>query len=162
MAWTESGLYAGVLYKSLAVPTATSSPDWLASTNKLFLTNNSDTPDFTQVAASAIYAVTNEVNDATNWPAGGVAVSALNAGGSITPALNASGSKILSWTASSGVSVATTTLSNAYGGYFYANALSPKYKIIGIYFGGSAYSTTAGTFAITWSSSTIATITCAA
>ena len=80
--WTESGLYAGVLYKSLAVPTATSSPDWLASTNKLFLTNNSDMPDFTQVAASAIYAVTNEVNDATNWPAGGVAVSALNAGGS--------------------------------------------------------------------------------
>ena len=78
----------------------------------------------------------------------------------ITLALNASGSKILSWTASN-VSVATTTLTSAYGGYFYADALSPKYKIIGIYFGGSPYSTVAGTFAITWSAGTIATITCA-
>ncbi len=161
MAWSESGLYAGVLYKSLAVPTAASSPDWTATTNYFFLTNNSDTPDFTQVAASAIYASTNEVNG-TGWAAGGIACSALAAGStSIVPALNASGSKVLSWTAGANVSVASTTLSNAYGGYFYAHVLSPAYKIIGIYFGGSAYSTSAGTFAITWSSSTIATITCA-
>lgn len=162
MAWTESGLYAGVLYKSLAVPTATSSPDWTNTTgNKFYLTSTSDTPDFTQVAASAIYAVTNEVNG-TGWAAGGILVSALATGStSLAPALNASGSKVLSWTANN-ISVATTTLASAFGGYFYAGALSPQYKIIGIYFGGSGYSTTAGTFAVTWSSGTIATITCAA
>jgi hypothetical protein len=163
MAWSESGLYAGVLYKSLAAPTATSSPNWIINTNKLFLTNNSDTPDFTQVASSAIYASTNEVHDSSAWPAGGVAASALATGSTdIVLALNASGSKVLSWTAGN-VSVASTTLASpgAYGGYFYAAALSPQYKIIGIYFGGTGYITTAGTFAITWSSGTIATITCA-
>jgi len=161
MAWTESGLYAGVLYKSLAVPTATSSPDWTATTNLMFLTNNTDAPDFTQVAASAIYATTNEVHDSAGWPAGGVAASALAVGStSIAPALNASGSKVLSWTAGN-VSVANTTLTAASGGYFYANALSPKYKIIGIWFGGTAYTTVSGIFAITWSGGTIATITCA-
>lgn len=160
MPWTESGLYAGVLYKSLAAPTATSSPNWIVNTNKFFLTNNSDTPDFTQVASSAIYASTNEVNG-TGWAAGGIAASALKTGSTdIVLALNASGSKILSWTAND-ISVATTTLTNANGGYFYADALTPKYKIIGIWFGGSNYSTVAGTFAVTWSSGTIATITCA-
>jgi acetyl-CoA acetyltransferase len=150
-----------VLYKSLAAPTVTSSPNWIVSTNKFFMTNNSDTPDYTQVAASAIYATTNEVSG-TGWAAGGIAASALASGGAdIVLALNASGSKILSWTAGN-VSVATTTLTNANGGFFYADALSPKYKIIGIWFGGSNYSTVAGTFAITWSSGTIATITCAA
>ena len=161
MAWTESGLYAGVLYKSLAAPTNTTSPNWIVNTNKFFLTNNSDTPDFTQVAASAIYASTNEVNG-TGWAAGGIAASALASGSAdIVLALNASGSKVLSWTAGN-ISVATTTLTNAYGGFFYADALSPKYKIIGIYFGGSGYSTVAGTFAVTWSGGVIATITCAA
>ena len=46
-------------------------------------------------------------------------------------------------------------------GYFYASALTPKYSIIGVYFGGTGYITTAGTFAITWSGTQIATITCA-
>lgn len=162
MAWTESGLYAGTLFKSLAAPAVTSSPNWIANTNKLFLTNNADTPDFTQAAASAIYAATDEVSG-TGWAAGGIAASALAAGSTdIALALNASGSKILSWTAGN-VSVASTTLASpgAYGGYFYAAALSPAYKIIGIWFGGTGYITTAGTFAVTWASGTIATITCA-
>ena len=154
--WSESGLYAGVLYKNLAAPLVTTAPDWTNTLNKFFLTNNSDTPDFTQVAASAIYAVTNEVSG-TGWAAGGLTTVGL---GSIAPAVSASGSKILTWTAGN-VSVATTTLASAYGGYFYADPLSPKYKIIGIYFGGSPYSTSAGTFAITWSGTQIATITCA-
>ena len=97
----------------------------------------------------------------TGWAAGGIAASALAAGSTdIVLALNASGSKVLSWTAGN-ISVATTTLTNARGGYFYADALSPKYKIIGIWFGGSDYSTVAGTFAVTWSGGVIATITCA-
>jgi hypothetical protein len=160
MTWTESGLYAGVLFKNLAAPLVTTAPDWTATANKFFLTSNSDTPDFTQVAASAIYAVTNEISG-TGWAAGGVAVSALAVGAtSIAPAVSASGSKILAWTASN-VSVATTTLAAAFGGFFYAAALGVQYKIIGIWFGGSGYSTTAGTFAVTWSGTQIATVTCA-
>lgn len=159
MAWTESGLYAGVLYQNLHAPLVTTAPNWVVNTNKFFLTNNSDTPDYTQVAASAIYAVTNEVTG-TGWVAGGIAASALASGSAdIVLALNASGSKVLSYTASN-VSVAGTTLASAYGGFFYSTAVS-NYKIIGIWFGGSGYSTTAGTFAITWSGGTIATITCA-
>ena len=76
------------------------------------------------------------------------------------PALNASGSKVLSWTAGN-VSVANTTLTGACGAYIYANALSPKYKIIGINFAGS-FTTVSGIFAITWSGGVIATVTCAA
>ena len=69
--WSESGLYAGVLYKNLAAPLVTTAPDWTNTLNKFFLTSNSDTPDFTQVAASAIYAATNEVSG-TGWAAGGL------------------------------------------------------------------------------------------
>ena len=82
--------------------------------------------------------------------------------GTLNPAftITAGNPTTVAWTANN-VSVASTTLANAYGGYFYSNTASPKYRIIGIYFGGSGYSTSAGTFAITWSSSDIATIACA-
>jgi hypothetical protein len=163
MAWSESGLYAGVLYLNLHTPTAAASPPWTLNTNKFFVTSTSDAPDYTQAAASAIYATTNEVSG-TNWAAGGVAASALGAGATdIVLSLNASGAKVLSWTAQN-VSVATTTLATAvYGGYFYCNpaVTAGACKIIGIWFGGSGYTTSAGTFAITWASNVIATITCA-
>ena len=60
------------------------------------------------------------------------------------------------------MSVTGTTLASAFGGYFYWAAGGTQYKFIGIWFGGSGYSTTAGTFAITWPGAGIATITCAA
>jgi hypothetical protein len=157
--WTESGLYAATLNQLLQVSTA---PNWLLTTNKFFLTNNSDTPNYAQAAASAIYATTNECNG-TGWAAGGVAVSALAVGAtSIAPTLTISTPPPTTaiWGATN-VSVATTTIPAAYGGYFYWAAGSPQAKIIGIYFGGSGYATTAGTFAITWASNVIANITCA-
>jgi hypothetical protein len=159
MAWSESGLYAATLNQLLAVATA---PNWTLSTNKFFLTSNSDSPVYGQAAASAIYATTNEISG-TGWAAGGVAASALGAGASnITLALTiTSPSPTNAVYGASNISVATTTLAAAYGGYFYWAAGSPQAKIIGIYFGGSGYSTTAGTFAVTWASGVIATITCA-
>ena len=42
------------------------------------------------------------------------------------------------------------------------DALSPKAAIMGVYFGGSAYQTVAGTFAITINVLGLATIACAA
>jgi hypothetical protein len=67
---------------------------------------------------------------------------------------------VTEWQASN-ISVASTNLSGIIGGYFYSTTATANYKIIGIYFGGTAYATVAGTFAVTWSASNIATITCA-
>ena len=157
MAWTESGLYVATMVQLV---TAATVPKWTLTTNKFFLTNNSDTPDYTQVAASAIYAVTNEVSG-TGWAAGGLTTATLAAGGTDIATAAAISGKLLNYSASN-VSVATTTLTNAFGGFFYVDSLSPKAKLMGIYFGGSGFSTVAGTFAITWSGGLIATITCAA
>jgi hypothetical protein len=158
--WTESGLYAASLNQVLGSPATTF--NWNSTTNKFFLTNNSDTPNYAQALAAAIYASTNECNG-TGWAAGGVAVSALaSGGGSIAPllAITGPGPTVAAWEATN-VSVATTTIPAAYGGYFYTTTAAANYKIIGIYFGGSGYATTAGTFAITWASGVIANITCA-
>ena len=167
MAWIESGLFAYPLYLESLTGVAAATFGWTQTANNYFyLTSNSDTvasSGYAQTASSLnAYTSTYEVSG-TGWAAGGIAVSALATGStSLAPAFSVSAGNptVISWTANN-VSVATTTLSNAYGGYFYSNTASPKYRIIGIYFGGSAYSTTAGTFAITWSSSDIATITCA-
>lgn len=158
MAWTESGLYAAQLNTILA---QTNAINWTATTNKFYLTNNSDAPNYHAALASNIYANTNEVNG-TGWAAGGIAVSALAAGAtSIAPAMTVTGPtpSAANWTASN-ISVASTTLTGAYGSYFYSTAFT-NYLIIGIYFGGTAYSTVAGTFAVTWSGGVIATISCA-
>jgi hypothetical protein len=159
MAWTESGIYVANLVG--VVTGAAAFPKWTLSTNKFYLTGIGDTPDFTQVAASAIYSVTNEVSG-TNWAAGGLTTATLAAGGGdITTAATVAG-KVMNYGASN-VSVANTTISTAaYGGFFYVDSISPKGKLMGIWFGGSGYTTVAGTFAITWSGGLIATITCAA
>jgi len=164
MAWTQSGLFTAVLEGNLGLTAAY--PNWLGTTTSgMYLTNNSDAPNYSVAAASAIYATTNEVHDSSGWPAGGVACSALAAGStSIAPAWNVvTGPTVLQWKASN-VSVASTTLASpgTFGGYFYMFGGATKYQWIGIYFGGTGYITTAGTFAITWSSGIIATIQCTA
>jgi hypothetical protein len=160
VAWTEGGIYAAVLSLNLS---GTTGPPWDLTTNSFFLTSNSDAPNFAQAAASAIYAATNEVTG-TGWAAGGIACSALGAGAtSIAPALSVTGPgpSVLVWNASP-VSVAATTITGAFGGYFYWAAGGTQYKYIGIWFGGAGYSTTAGTFGITWPGSGIAAVTLAA
>lgn len=167
--WTESGIFANVLVANLGVEAAAPAgyPNWVINTNKMYLTNNSETPAWQNALGSAIYATTNEVHDSSGWPAGGVAFSGLATGGT---------DMVANWTVTgtpptttlnykaSNVSVASTTLASpgVYGGYFYGAALTTKYQYIGIYFGGTGYITTAGTFAITWSAGTIATFALAA
>jgi hypothetical protein len=168
--WTESGLMAASLNQSFGNPATTLS--WISGTNKLALMNNTETPNFHATlastgAGSAAYATTNEVSG-TGWAAGGVACSAL-ATGSASIFTNAATNltitgptpSALNWVASN-VSVATTTLSGAYGCYIYSTtSTTTNLIIIGITFGGSGYSTTAGTFAITWSGGIIASVSCA-
>lgn len=81
----------------------------------------------------------NEVNDAGNWPAGGVALVG-------TTFTNDAGSGKF---AATNVSVANTTLTNARGYLLYADALASNDGIVLINFAGD-YSTVAGTFGITW------------
>lgn len=164
MAWVNSGLYSASL--ALTLGQGTNAPSWLGTTtNKFFLTSNSDSTLYAAAlgATGNIYAATNEVSG-TGWAAGGVLVSAAAAGStSLAPTLTVSGtSPVLMVWGMTNLSVASTTLTGAYGGYFYQLLASYQYKMIGIYFGGTGYSTVAGTFAVTWSSGQVATVNCAA
>ena len=164
MAWAASGIYTQVLNLNLV---AAAGLPWTNSGLKFYVTNNSDTlcSDYHIAAASAIYTAANEVHDSTNWPAGGVAASALASGGlniSLAVGTTGPGPSVVTYSASN-ISVATTTLASpgAFGGYFYWAANATKYLGIGIFFGGTGYITTGGTFAVNWATN-IATITCCA
>jgi hypothetical protein len=164
MAWANSGLYASTL--AACITTTTNEPDWnLAASNRFALTNTSDATLYNAALASAVWGShsANEVHDSSAWPAGGVLMSTCNAGGSMAPTLTVSGPTpvLMVWTASGGgISVPGTTLTGAMGGYFYST-VTTLYLIMGVYFGGTAYSTVAGTFAVTWTSNIIATVNCA-
>ena len=158
MGWTASGIYAANLVPNLNLSIATS---WTLATNKIALYNNTDTPDFTANAASAVFSSTNEVFG-TGWATGGVLYSAAFGGVSITPTVTQSPAKTLMYDFTNDVSVTGTTLAAAVGAKCYIDSLSPKALILAIYFGGTAYTTSAGTFAITINVLGVATITCAA
>ena len=88
----------------------------------------------------------------TNWSAGGVALNLSGAG-----LAHVSGGNLV-FTAGN-VSVASTTLADAiYGCLIYDNALSPAAAVCAVWFGGSGYTTSAGTFGITWPASGVWTI----
>ena len=134
--------------------------DWTLVTSRIALHNSSDTPDYT--IDPGTWTNANEVSG-TGWAAGGVLLSAAAAGAtSVVPTATQSPSKTLMWDFTNDVSVASTTLTNAYGAKIFMDALTPKAAIMGVYFGGSAYSTVAGTFAITINVLGLATIACAA
>lgn len=164
MTWNpaESGIFGAVFAADTLTGVVSTTFGWATSAgNYFYLTGTADTPAYNGLigAAASSYAVTNEVTSSvSNWPAGGVQCSVADAGGTMALAVasTTSGATTVSWTANNLVS-GTTTIASAYGGYFYSNTASPKYKIAGIYFGGSPYSTSAGVFQITWSSGTIAT-----
>ena len=144
MAWTESGLYVATIRDMLKNVIA---GDWTLTTSKLALHNNTDTPDYT--IDPGTWTNANEVSG-TGWAAGGVLVSAAATGSSsLAPTLTQSPTKSVMADAND-VSVGATTLTNAYGLKWYMDALTPKAAIVGVYFGGTGYSTSAGTFAITW------------
>ena len=143
MAWTESGLFYATWRDTLKQAVGMS---LIATGNNLALTNNSETPDYFSVTDPATWTNANEVTG-TNWATGGINLST----GSYAPALakTGPGPSVLAWSMNP-VSVTTTTVTGAFGAYIYAAALSPKAKIMGVWFGGAGYSTVAGTFAITW------------
>jgi len=141
MAWTESGLFFATWRDILKDTVAVSLID---TNNNLSLVNNTETPDFISSTDPSTWTTTNEVTG-TNWASGGINLST----GTYAPTVTQSPSKTLMWDMNN-VSIANTTLTGAFGAYIYANGQTPKAKIMGVWFGGTGYSTVAGTFAITW------------
>jgi len=111
-----------------------------SDTIKTALFNNSVTQsqDSSQTYLGTGWVTGNEVTG-TNWSAGGptLASSALDV-------YNGTGVQFVG----NNISVASTTLSGAYGAVVYDSTVSDF--ILAVFAFGGSYSTTAGTFAITW------------
>ncbi len=145
MAITVSGLYVATWVDAL--DTTQLAIDLDLETHKGALFSNSITPNFTTDTAFGVAPYdANEVTG-TNWAAGGVALTG-------TTCTGAAGTLTFDAT---DVSVASTTLTNARGYLLYADALTGNNAILLVNFGAD-YSTSNGTFAITWNASGIATI----
>jgi len=138
MAITASGLYAATFMDVL--DTTQLALDLDLETHKIALFTTL-TPNFTTDTA---YGVTpydaNEVSG-TGWAAGGVALT--------STALSIETGSILTWDAAD-VSETTTTLADSEGGLIYADALAGNNAICMVYWGVGDFSTSAGTFAVTW------------
>lgn len=162
MAWANSGLFPATLIANIQA--TANAPVWTSTANKFFLTSNTDVTNYNAALASAVYGSHSGTEiTGTGWAAGGPTMATAFNGGSMVPALTVSGTSpvLLAWGITSGISVTGTTLTGAFGGYFYGT-VTTLYLICGIYFGGTGYSTVAGTFAVTWAGSQIATVNCAA
>ena len=113
-------------------------------THKGALFSNSITPNFTSDTAYGVSPYNANEVTGTNWASGGVALTGTTVTGS-------SGTIVFDAT---DVSVASTTLTHARGYLLYADALAGNNAIFLLNFGAD-YSTSAGTFAITWHSTGI-------
>ncbi len=146
MAWTESIVFRQTLIDALDGTMSLDFDSATANYYRVALMNNSVTPDMDATAANiALGAGTwtgNEVTGA-NWAAGGIALTTVD----LKPKTSG-----IYWDADD-VSVATVTVTGAYGCLVYADGIATPVANQGVcanYFGGTAYSSVAGTFAITW------------
>lgn len=153
MAWTVSGLYVANWIDILDATQL--AIDLSLTSHKIYLSNNSDTPNYS--AAAPGYSSTNEVSG-TGWAAGGIALSAAaSGGGSTSPTLTESPTGTIMYDLAD-ISVSGTTLTNAYGAKIYADALAGDNLIVGVYFGGTGYSTVAGILGVTWAAGGVFTL----
>lgn len=155
MAWTESGLFYATWRDTLKNVIAMSLTD---TNNFIALSSTAETPDYISATDPSTWTAANEVTGGANWPSGGINLST----GTYAPTITQSPSKTLTWDMNNIAIATTTTTAPAFGAYIYAAGLSPQAKIIGVWFGGTGYSTVAGTFAITWNALGILTIQMAA
>ena len=151
--WTESGLFYATWRDTLKNLIDMS---LIATGNNIALSNNTDTPDYISSTNPSTWTNANEVTG-NNWLTGGINLST----GTYGPTVTQSPGKTLMWDMSN-IAVPATTITGAYGAYIYAAALLPAAKIIGVWFGGTGYSTVSGTFAINWNALGVATLQMAA
>jgi hypothetical protein len=137
VAVTASGLFC-VTFQDI-LDTTQLAVDLDLETHKGALFSNSITPNFDTDSAYAVAPYNANEVTGTNWASGGVALTG-------TTLSVSSGTLILDAT---DVSVASTTISNARCYLLYADALTGNNAIVLVNFGAD-YSTSNGTFAITW------------
>lgn len=164
MAFTASGIYVVTVQEAMkeTAITGTGGLDFRLATAKIALHSNSLTQGTAPInysAASPNWANTNEVSG-TGWAAGGVLLSAAAAGATSTvPTLAEGTAGSVRYDHTNDVSVAATTLVNARGCIIYLDSITAPAALVdamlvAVTFGAD-YSTTAGTFAITWSATGI-------
>ena len=147
MAWSASNISAAMVSNFFAPAQALS---WSADTINVALYNNSITPNKNDTFANNSYNAgqwvnTNEVSQAGQWAAGGVAL------GTKT---NTFGSGTQQVSAANTASGSAATLSGVFGCLVYDNSLTAKSAFCWNYFGGTQ-SVTSGTFTVVWSGSGI-------
>lgn len=150
MAWSGSKVFGALLEDVLQ---STQDHNVASGTPKAALYNNSITPDETVTSANTAYnagqwANTNEVDDGTNWDAGGEPLT------STTHArTGATGSHVFTYDAAdTPQGGASCTLADVYGCLVYDDAQTTPVADAGYcynYFGG-VQSVAAGTFTIVW------------
>jgi len=146
MAITASGLYYQTFQKALTNTIALDLSSTTAIKFALFTDTISPNFDTDTVYGSAPYNA-NEVTSSTEWPSGGVVLTPVAAD---TPDGFSVSSGTLLWDADN-VSVASTTLTDAMGGLIYWDGAT-KDAVCLVDF-TTPYSTSNGTFAVTWSTS---------
>jgi hypothetical protein len=144
MAWTKSGLYA--LNFRDALDTSNLAVDFLLTSHKIAMYNDTETPAFeTEVS----YAATNEVSG-TGYTAGGQVV--------VSPTFAVAGATaVLTYDLGDQIWASPTTVT-ARGAKLYADALAADNLLVGVNF-GSDFTSTAGTFTIQWAAGGVFTIT---
>lgn len=153
MAWSASGMFRQA-EADLHDGTITLDYD-AASTFKVALFNNSVTPDYDATAANTAYnagtwVTGNEVSEAGQWAAGGVVL----ASNDITVVAGG----IVMFDANDTASGSAFDGANIYGCQIYADSLSTPVAdqgVLAVYFGGTAFSVTNGTFTIQWAATGI-------
>lgn len=151
MAWSNSKIFVATIEDALE---NTAAIDLNSDTFKAALYNNSITPDNTVASASAAYntgqwADTNEVDDGTEWDAGGEPLTG------VTFAPTAAVLKFDADNTPSGGSSAT--LADVFGCLVYDDTVGDQ-GLCYNYFGG-ANAVTDGTFTIVWNAAGIMTLT---
>ena len=144
MAWTKSGLYA-LAFRD-ALDTSNLAVDFLLTTHKIALYDNTITPAFqTDVG----YSATGEVSG-TGYTAGGQVV--------VSPTFAVAGATaVLTYDLGDQVWASPTSVT-ARGAIEYADALGTNDLLVGVNF-GSDFTSTAGTFTIQWAAGGVFTIT---
>lgn len=136
----SSGLFVATFVDAL--DTTQLAIDLDLDTHKVALFNNSVTPDFDAVAASAAYG-------AGVWATNEVSGTGYTAGGALLTGTTFTGAAGIATFDATDASWTTSTITNARGALVYADVLAGNNAIVCINLGAD-YSTSAGTLLVTW------------
>lgn len=160
MAWSASGMFTVTMSDILTATLTTADLD-AASMCKVALYDNSITPNYEVAAASSAYATgvwsatgsqtgTTQVYHTGQWAQAGVVLA--------STAMTRPGSGVVMFDAADTASGSAATMSNIYGGLIYLDTVTTPVAdqgLLAVYFGGTGYAVTNGTFTIQWAANGI-------